>query len=235
MALTRPERFGGATFVRTLRPSCPVLQVTRRRVRGSIHTSLLSSKAVIAIAMMTVVPFIVGVVVHRQSVLAAVGESPLGFATVDENSAMHPLNGSWIVRINGHDRSEPPFLITFAAGGAVIVSQAPGSIAQGTWVANGERAATFTYVYIRTNQDGTFSGTTTYRGEAEVDETGDGWVTSSLVGEEAGRDEPASSGILFPASPQQLQATRIEIEPADAVEVDPEPGEPGYAPATPTP
>jgi len=182
---------------------------------------------------MVATTILIGVDAHGLDDHGTRGAGSLGSAATQGNMADHPLTGSWIVRANGSPTSEPPLLMTFGVGGTLLVSESSGNRAHGAWTATGERMGAFTYVYIYVDMNGRFAGTTTFRGEVKVNGGGNQWVQSSLLGEEAGPNGSPSAGILLPDSPQQLQAERITAEPLSVTATAPEPGESGYAPATP--
>jgi len=145
--------------------------------------------------------------------------------------------GSWIVTAEGAEDG-PPRLFAFTADGVLLVSNGGAGTAAGAWETSGDRAAAFTFVEIEADANGEWGGLVTWRGTAEVAADGLSWTRSSLVGERLDRDGTSVGGILLPEGPRQLRAQRVVVEAVPfggAGQVGPsaEPGEPGYAPATP--
>lgn len=176
---------------------------------------------------MIVVTLAVGFLAYRQ----AATESSRGYeatlANVQGDRAQHPLVGSWIVARADDVGIDSPQLLTFTVGGAVLASDATGQTGHGAWEASGDAAADFSYVTVRPGDDGTIEATTTVTGTVDVDPAGDGWTGFYMLA----RAFPGGSGEASPES--TLRARRITPHGIGPVVESPEPGEPGYAPATP--
>jgi hypothetical protein len=101
----------------------------------------------------------------------------------------HPVVGTW--RITAAPPAPPLGLATYHADGTLVFlfpspfpEADPGgplgyqSPAYGVWESTGERSAAITGIHLNVDSEGTFTGTLTFWGTVEVDESGDAYQFS---------------------------------------------------------
>jgi hypothetical protein len=126
-------------------------------------------------------------------------------AVAQDTTANHPAVGSWYMSAAAFPDA-PPALAVFHADGVFTQSQAPGSVAIGTWEATGERSLAATYVLQYYDENGTFIALTV-RANGEVAPNGttiDGTYTAE-------RTDPESTG-RGEFGPDRFTAERIAVE-----------------------
>lgn len=186
------------------------------------------STGAIATAAMVVLTLAAGYLAYRLAVPDQGGGSEATFAGVQGTSADHRLVGSWIVGTSGGAGGDSPLLVTFAGDGTMLASDAGGRPGHGAWKATGEDGAEFAYVTAETGVSGDVGALITVRGTARPDSGNNTWS-----GEYTLELSVPGQAAPFGGSPSTaIEASRIVVERAPS---PPEPGEPGYAPATPTP
>jgi hypothetical protein len=114
------------------------------------------------------------VLVGAAFMLGAAGSAADGTPTA---STSHPLVGSWDVEITRTgDTPTETVLVTFAADGTVIATDAEGLTWHGAWIATGPRSADYSYVTLGSERmpDGAI-----FFGQAEVEDSGDTFIRSS--------------------------------------------------------
>ena len=91
---------------------------------------------------------------------------------------IHPLVGSWDVEIDWVSTPTERVLVTFAADGTVIATDAEGATWHGAWTATGPRTADYRYVSLPTAK---LPLGATFYGHAEVEASGETFVRSTRI------------------------------------------------------
>lgn len=145
-----------------------------------------------------------------------------GNAVSGQEAASGPV-GSWRLMGLGAPGTpeEDPILVTFAEDGTAIVSSRPVrpalpgmpfsytyfSTGNGVWETNDDGTIVFSVVHIRTDETGTYRGTTTFSGVLTISDDG-----QSVTGEASYTiHDPA--GTVTGVIPTPLEGSRIVIEP----------------------
>lgn len=126
----------------------------------------------------------------------------------DEQSAGHPLVGSWMVSFPNNPAT-PPSLYTFGADGTVVGESADGA-RHGSWAATGERTADLTVLGL-VGPGPVDVGLVRFRGTVEVGEADDEFTLDYDA------ELLAPDGlVLSPEGSATARGTRIGVERRDA-------------------
>jgi hypothetical protein len=162
--------------------------------------------------------------------IAASGQ-PTGRANAQEATpgpAAHPLVGAWIVEDLHPPNGGPPLttgtVSLFADGNLLLGGPVGTGIAQGSWVATSDRAATLTVVNVGADQSGASDGTLQRtRGSIELNPAHETWVggfTFEVI--------DADGEVMFTFH-SAMRGTRVAIAPPDPVAMTLIPGTPPAA------
>lgn len=184
--------------------------------------------------LLLVVAFLAGAAVSGRSTSHAQNGEGTGETT-------NPLVGSWVVNVTTGSTAAPAsaWLMTFAADGsllattdgALLESEGVETTGHGAWVETGSQTADFVFATIGVDASGIFQGTSSWRGSLTLSSSADDW-SSSLMRDDAAPDGRVYNQLLFPDGESPARATRVRVQTPNQT-APPEPGEPGYAPATP--
>jgi hypothetical protein len=113
--------------------------------------------------------------------LAALVGSQSGQA---QGGAVAPqIEGSWLATVNSPDIPDPfPALLTFGAGGALLVSDssfspANGNVYQGTWIRKGGREIAFSFLGFQFDDEGKLAGYIRVHETIRLDQSGNTYNT----------------------------------------------------------
>ena len=140
-----------------------------------------------------------------------------------QDTAAHPLVGTWVVDPEINDPANPPSFDAFMADGTMVNIGSDGA-SVGTWEATGPRTATMTFAGLIEGNDGAFF---ILRGNLEVDEAGE-----TLTGSHSFTIVGADGTVMAAFQGEGAQGTRLHSEPVEAGGQS-LPGFPTWAPATP--
>ncbi len=125
-------------------------------------------------------------------------------------TVQHPLVGTWLFTFPA-ESGMTPALVSYTDDGVLIQNELDGTSANGVWEATGERTARITLVFLAEDEAGGFAGAAKVRGEAEVDETGDGLTGEFTV------EGTMTDGSVFPVGEGTAQGLRIAVEGPEAM------------------
>ena len=154
---------------------------------------------------------------HIRSIVAVLTTLALAVAAISpivvaqEDAAMHPIVGSWVLDPTPEDPSDAVNLVTFNAEGTLVSAGFDGT-AMGSWEPTGERTADVTFHGLSFAPDGGFGGLFTIRASGEVAEDGQTFTATYTV------EPPAAMAQMMGApegqlGPGEVTAQRISVEP----------------------
>lgn len=140
-----------------------------------------------------------------------------------QDTATHPLIGTWVIDPEVEDPANPPSFDAFMADGTLVNVGSDGA-SVGSWEPTGPRTATMTFAGLVAGQDGAFF---VLRGNLEVDAAGE-----TLTGSHSFTLVAADGTVLAAFQGEGAHGTRIPSQPLEAGGQS-LPGFPTWAPATP--
>ena len=153
---------------------------------------------------------------HIRSIVAVLTTLALAVAAISpivvaqEDAAMHPLVGAWILDPTPDDPSDAVNLVTFNAEGTLVSAGFEGT-AMGSWEPTGERTADVTFRGLTVDPQAGFIGLVTIRASGEVAADGQTFTATYTVEPPAAMMEMLGvpEGQLGPG---EVTAQRIDVE-----------------------
>ena len=149
-----------------------------------------------------VAALVVAIALSAFGVTQAVGNASL------QETAGHPLVGTWVIDPEVEDPANPPSFDAFMADGT-LVNIGSDAASVGSWEVTGPRTATMTFAGLIADSGG--SAYFVIRGNLEVDETGENLTGShsfTLIG--------ADGTIIASAEGAGAHGTRVHSEPMES-------------------
>lgn len=143
--------------------------------------------------------------------VVAIGAGRTVAQEAEPDAPINPIVGSWMLSFPTVPDAAPA-LAVFTPTGEYIQQEAGAGGGIGAWQANDDGSIGLTAHFLQTDQQGVYAGALTIRGTVTVDSSGDRWTAEYTI-EMTGPD----GSVIFADGPFQAEATRIAVEPMEAM------------------